>query len=116
MAAITPTNPFRVLITHRNFRSCWVGRALSLVGSWMQSMAIGWLALELSKSAFVVGIVVASGSLPILVFSLHAGVLVDRSGKKKLDPYAQFLLGVEAVLRRCLPVTGHCTVGALIVR
>src|SRR5687767_658365 len=115
MVALTRFNPFRVLVTHRNFRAFWTGQTLSLVGSWMQSMAIGWLALELSNSAFVVGIVVASGSLPILVFSLHAGVLVDRSDKKKLVTYAQFLLGVEAVLLWYLTVTGHITVGALIV-
>ena len=114
MVALTRFNPFRVLITHRNFRAFWTGQTLSLVGSWMQSMALGWLALELSNSAFVVGIVVASGSLPILVFSLHAGVLVDRSDKKKLVTYAQFLLGVEAVLLWFLTFTGHVTVGALI--
>jgi MFS family permease len=114
MVALTRFNPFRVLITHRNFRSFWIGQTLSLIGSWMQSMAVGWLALELSNSAFVVGIVVASGSLPILLFSLHAGVLVDRSDKRKLVTYAQFLLGVEAVVLWWLTITGHVTVGALI--
>ena len=114
MVALTRFNPFRVLITHRNFRAFWIGQTLSLVGSWMQSMAVGWLALELSNSAFVVGVVVASGSLPILFFSLHAGVLVDQSDKKKLVTYAQFLLGVEAVLLWWLTITGHVTVGALI--
>src|SRR5215211_3797781 len=39
-------NPFRVLATHRNFRIFWVGQTLSLIGTWMQSMAQGWLALE----------------------------------------------------------------------
>jgi MFS family permease len=49
------------------------------------------------------------------LFSLHAGVLVDRSDKKKLVTYAQFLLGVEAVLLWFLTVTGHVTVPSLIV-
>lgn len=115
MVALTRFNPFRVLVTHRNFRSFWIGQTMSLMGSWMQSMALGWLALDLSNSAFVVGIVVASGSLPILVFSLHAGVLVDRSDKRKLVTYAQFLLGVEAVLLWFLTMTNHVTVGALIM-
>lgn len=114
MVALTRFNPFRVLITRRNFRAFWIGQTLSLVGSWMQSMAVGWLALELSNSAFVVGIVVASGSLPILLLSLHAGVLVDRSDKRKLVTYAQFLLGVEAIVLWWLTITGHVTVGALI--
>jgi MFS family permease len=114
MVAITPSNPFRVLLTHRNFRSFWIGQTLSLVGSWMQSMAIGWLALELSNSAFVVGVVVASGSLPILVFSLYAGVLVDRSDKLRLVTFAQALLLLEAVLLWWLTWSGHITVSALI--
>src|SRR5688572_15233509 len=116
MVVLTPRfNPFRVLVTHRNFRSFWIGQTLSLVGSWMQSMAIGWFALELSNSAFIVGVVVASGSLPILAFSLHAGVLVDRSDKIRLVKIAQTLLLLEAVVLWWLTWTGHVNVGALIV-
>lgn len=114
MEALARFNPFRVLITHRNFRAFWIGQTLSLVGSWMQSMALGWLALDLSNSAFVVGIVVASGSLPILLFSLHAGVLVDRENKLRLVTVAQSLLLLEAVLLWWLTWTGHVTVPALI--
>lgn len=115
MAVLTPRfNPFRVLITHRNFRSFWIGQTLSLVGSWMQSMALGWLALELSNSAFIVGVVVASGSLPILVFSLHAGVLVDRSDKLRLVTIAQTLLLIEAVVLWYFTWAGHINVAGLI--
>lgn len=114
VSALVRFNPFRVLVTHRNFRAFWIGQTLSLVGSWMQSMAIGWLALDLSNSAFVVGVVVASGSLPILLFSLHAGVLVDRENKLRLVTVAQALLLCEAVLLWWLTWTGHVTVGALI--
>lgn len=114
MVAFSRFNPFRVLITHRNFRSFWIGQTLSLVGSWMQSMALGWLALELSDSAFVVGIVVASGALPILAFSLYAGVIVDRSDKRRLVFYSQTLLLLEAVLLWWLTWSGHVTVGSLI--
>jgi MFS family permease len=116
MVVLTPRfNPFRVLLTHRNFRSFWIGQTLSLIGSWMQSMALGWFALELSNSAFIVGVVVASGSLPILAFSLHAGVLVDRSDKLRLVTIAQTLLLIEAVILWWLTWTGHVNVGALIV-
>ncbi len=90
-------NPFRVLLTHANFRRFWVGQTVSLIGTWMQSMAQGWLALQLSDSAFIVGLVAACGSLPILLFSLWAGVLVDRSDKLRLVTIAQSLLLVEAV-------------------
>lgn len=107
-------NPFRVLVTHRNFRRFWVGQTLSLIGTWMQTMAQGWLALELSDSAFVVGLVAASGSLPILLFSLPAGVLVDRRDRLRLVKTAQALLLIEAVILWLLTLTGHITVGWII--
>ena len=54
---IASLNPFQTLQRHRNFRLFWFGQTLSLIGTWMQSMSEGWLALELSNSAFVVGLV-----------------------------------------------------------
>lgn len=108
-------NPFRVLITHANFRRFWVGQTLSLIGTWMQSMAQGWLALELSDSAFIVGLVAAAGSLPILLFSLHAGVLVDRSDKLRLVKIAQSLLLLEAGLLWFFTWSGHINIPVLIL-
>lgn len=104
-------NPFRVLLTHRNFRRFWVGQTLSLIGTWMQTMAMGWLALELSDSAFVVGLVAASGSFPIVVLSLPAGVLVDRSDRLRLVKIAQSLLLIEASVLWLLTFSGAITVG-----
>ena len=50
----TSLNPFRVLVRHRNFRIFWTGQTLSLVGTWMQQMASGWLALELTDDPLLV--------------------------------------------------------------
>lgn len=109
-----PANPFRVLLTHVNFRRFWVGQTLSLIGTWMQSMAVGWLALDLSNSPFVVGVVVACSALPILLFSLVAGVLVDRTDKLRLVQLAQVLLLVEAVLLWWFTWRGSLGIPALI--
>ncbi|MCC6316216.1 MAG: MFS transporter [Gemmatimonadaceae bacterium] len=109
-----PVNPFRVLLTHANFRRFWIGQTLSLVGTWMQSMAMGWLALELSDSAFVVGLVAASSALPILLFSLYAGVIVDRSDKLRIVRLAQGMLLVEAALLWYFTWRGQITVPGLI--
>src|SRR6476620_1446058 len=89
-------NPFRTLQRHRNFRLFWFGQTLSLVGTWMQSMAEGWLALVLSNSAFIVGLVASAQALPILLLSLHAGVLVDRNAKLRIVRIAQTLLSIQA--------------------
>ena len=106
-------NPFRAL-RHRNFLLFWSGQTLSLVGTWMQSMAQGWLAFDLSRNAFLVGLVAAAQSLPVLLFSLHAGVLVDRTNKLRLVTICQALLGVEAGALWIFTWTGNITVGWLI--
>jgi MFS family permease len=106
-------NPFRTL-RHRNFQLFWTGQTVSLIGTWMQSMAIGWLAFDLSRNAFLVGLVAASQSLPILLFSLHAGVLVDRRDKLRLVTICQSLLGLEAATLWLITWSGHVTVGWLI--
>ena len=116
VTAITPSlNPFRVLVTHRNFRRFWIGQTLSLIGTWMQSMGQGWLALQLSNSAFVVGLVAAAGSLPILLFSLYAGVVVDRSDKLRLVKIAQGLLLLEAAALWWFTWSGQITIPLLVV-
>jgi MFS family permease len=107
-------NPFAVLQRHPNFRRFWYGQTLSLVGSWMHTMARGWLALELTHDAFLVGLVAAAQSLPVVLFSLHAGAMVDRSDKLRLVTIAQLLLSVEAAVLWWLTSTGAATIGWLL--
>jgi len=89
-------NPFRALQVHRNFRLFWTGQTVSLIGTWMQQVGQGWLALELTNSAFLVGVVSAAGSLPVLFLSLYGGVIADRRSKLKIVIICQALLLVEA--------------------
>src|SRR5688572_13769968 len=103
-------NPFRVLGQHRNFRIFWTGQTLSLIGSWMQTMAQGWLALELTNNAFLVALVGAIGALPVLVFSLPAGVVADRTDKLRLVQAMQALMLCEAVALWLLTLTGNITI------
>jgi MFS family permease len=80
----------------------------------MQSMAQGWLALELSNDAFLVGLVVSAGSLPVVLFSLHAGVLADRYEKLRLVKICQSLLLLEAGLLWWFTWSGHISIGWLL--
>jgi len=107
-------NPFRALSRHRNFRLFWFGQTLSLIGTWMQTMAEGWLALELSNSAFVVGLTACAQSLPILVLSLPAGVFVDRHDKLRIVRVAQTLLSVQASTLFWLTWSHRLTIGWLL--
>jgi MFS family permease len=81
----------------------------------MQSMAQGWLALELTNNAFLVGLVVSAGSLPVVLFSMHAGVLVDRYEKLRLVKLCQSLLLLEAALLFGFTWSGHISIGWLLL-
>ncbi|MEO7713952.1 MAG: MFS transporter [Gemmatimonadaceae bacterium] len=107
-------NPFRVVMRHRNFRIFLIGQTLSLVGTWMQMMAQGWLALELTNSAFLVGLVATATSIPILLFTMPAGVLVDRSDKLRLVRIAQGAYLLEATALWALVATHRITIGSLL--
>jgi len=107
-------NPFRVFVRHRNFRIFLIGQTMSLIGTWMQTMAEGWLALELTNSAFLVGLVAVATSIPILLFSLPAGAIVDRADKLRLVRIAQACYLAEASVLWLLTVTHHITIHSLL--
>ena len=112
--ASSSLNPFRVLIKHRNFRIFLAGQTLSLIGTWMQTMAQGWLALELTNSPFLVGLCATAASFPILLFTMPAGVLVDRSDKLRLVRIAQSAYLLEATALWALTATHRITIGSLL--
>lgn len=80
----------------------------------MQVMAQGWLALELSNSALVVGLVASVGALPILLFSLHAGALVDRSDRLRIVKITQAVFLLEAATLWLVTWTGHASIPVLL--
>jgi MFS family permease len=75
-----PLRAFR----HRNYRLFFGGQMISLTGTWLQSVTQGWLVFQLTNSALLLGVVGALTSLPILAFSLIAGVVADRFSKRNL--------------------------------
>lgn len=107
-------NPFRALVKHRNFRLFWFGQTLSLIGTWMQTMALGWLALQLTNSPFLVGLVASAASWPIVGFSLFTGVLVDRGDRLRLVKAGQLLFLVQAVALWYITWTGAATIWWLV--
>jgi MFS family permease len=76
----------------------------------MQAMAEGWLAFTLTRNAFLVGLVAAAQSLPILVLSLYAGVLVDRTNKLRLVTICQTMFAVQSTTLWLLAWTNHITI------
>lgn len=89
----------------RNYQLYFAGQLISLVGTWLQVVAEGWLVYELTHSAFFVGLDAAAATIPTLFLSLIGGVIVDRFSKKKILLFTQassmvlaFALGVLTVL------------------
>ena len=103
-----PRNPFQSL-RHRSFRLFFAGQFVSLVGTWMQVVAQGWLVLELTNSPFYVGVVSALGSLPILFFTLWGGVMADRVHRRRALIILQSLMLMDALALAALTATGTIT-------
>lgn len=93
-------------LTHKNFRYYWFGQCISLIGTWAQNIGQSWLVLSLTGSPFLLGLLGTFQFLPITVFSLFAGVLVDRFPKKKIIIITQSISMVLAFILSALVFTG----------
>jgi len=92
---------------HRDFRLFWSGQLVSLIGTWMQSVAQSWLVLELTNSPFLLGLVGTLQFAPVLFFSFFAGALADRLPKRRLIITTQSVMCVQAMLLAALVHRGH---------
>jgi MFS family permease len=93
-----------------NFRRYFIGQSISLIGTWMQTVAQSWLIFKLTNSATDVGWAVALQTLPVLLFGPYGGVVADRVDKRKLMMALQAMMGVLAVVLGILVVTNHVSV------
>jgi MFS family permease len=91
---------------YRNFRLFFFGQAVSVIGTWMQNIALGWLVLNVTNSPFLLGFMNAVQFLPMLVLSLYAGVIVDRFSKRKILIFTQSSLTILAFILGILTHTG----------
>lgn len=92
---------FRAL-RHRNFRLFFGGQLISLIGTWMQSVAQAWLVLSLTNSSLMLGVVSFAGYMPIVLVALFAGVVVDHVDRRRLIIAAQTLLMLSAFVLAAL--------------
>jgi predicted MFS family arabinose efflux permease len=82
----------------RNFRIYWIGMLVSLIGTWIQQVAQSWLVFQLTNSSFLLGFVGFLNSIPVLIFSLFAGVLADRIEKRRILIATQIAFMILAFL------------------
>ncbi len=118
-AATPPASPFRAL-GHRNFRLYIIGQGTSVMGTWMQQVAMAWLVYELTRSPLWLGMVGAVGQMPALVLAPLAGSVIDRADRYRLLWLTQTLAMAQAWVLTVLTLTGlvaawHVMVLSLVV-
>jgi MFS family permease len=94
----------------RNYRLFFLGQVVSNIGTWMQRIAQDWLVLSLTGSSAAVGITTALQFLPMLLFGLYGGVLVDRLRKRPTLLVTQCAMALTALALAALTLTGHVQV------
>jgi MFS family permease len=105
---------FRAL-RHRNFRLFLAGQVVSLIGTWMQQLALGWLVYRMTRSPFLLGLVGFAGQAPSLVLSPVAGVLADRWNQRHMVLVTQSLSLLQAAALSILVLTGRVDVWHVVV-
>lgn len=96
-----------VAFQERDFRIFWVGQLVSVTGTWMQTVAQGWLILLLTGSPFMLGVAAAARSIPVLLLVVPAGIAADRFDRRRIilatsavAMVASAILGILTILDR----------------
>lgn len=99
----------------RNFTLYFIGQIVSMIGTWLQMVAQGWLVLEMTGSAFWVGVTAAASTIPTLLLSLIGGVIVDRYSRKTILLWTQSLSMSLAFILGIFTLTGTITIPVILV-
>jgi len=105
---------FRAL-RHKNYMLFFTGQCISLVGTWIQQIAISWLVYRLTHSALLMGVIMFAGSIPALLIPPFAGVFIDRINKHKTLILIQALFMFEALTLAILTLSGIVQVWHIVI-
>ena len=100
---------------YRNYRLFFYGQSLSIIGNWVQQIAMAWLVYRLTESAWLLGVTGFAGQIAMLVFTPFAGMWADRFDKYKLLLLTQLLSAVPPVALAALTWAGAIEVWHIIV-
>jgi MFS family permease len=105
---------FRALY-HRNYRLFFGGQGISLIGTWMQQIAMSWLVYHLTNSAFLLGVVGFSSQICSFIFSPFAGVFSDRWNRHRILVATQTFAMIQAFILAFLTLTHRITIHQIIL-
>lgn len=97
----------------RNYRLFFAGQGASLIGNWMQQLALGWLVLRLGGSATALALMAAITQVPTIFLGPVAGVVADRYDRRLLLRFIQYAASLHAALLGILTLTDHITLGLI---
>ncbi|RNI31310.1 MFS transporter [Rufibacter latericius] len=100
---------FRAL-KYRNYRLFFMGQSISLIGTWMQQIAMSWLVYRLTDSVFLLGMVSFANQIPSFLLGPFAGVISDRFNRHRVLLLTQFLFLLEASILAALVLTDTITI------
>jgi predicted MFS family arabinose efflux permease len=97
-------------LRYRDFRLLWLGAFTSTTGTWMQTIAQGWVVLQMTKSPFLLGVDGFLATGPMLIFSLFGGVIADRIERRRIMLWSQYLQMCFAFILAALLWSGNVKV------
>jgi MFS family permease len=104
-----------LLVRNADFAAYSAGSAISLIGMWMQRIAIGWLTWQLTKSGMWLGIVAFADFIPVVLVGPLAGAAADRWDRLRIVKISQALSMLQATILFALTVSGNITIWLLVV-
>jgi MFS family permease len=104
-----------VALRERDFRIFWLGQLISVTGTWMQTVAQGWLVLTLTGSPFVLGLAAAARSIPVLVLVIPAGIAADRFDRRKIVVTTSVVSTIASGLLAVMTIAGTIDIAMVLV-
>lgn len=108
------SHTFRAL-KYRNYRLFYFGNGVSLIGTWMQAIAVSWLVYRLTGSPLLLGLAGFCSQIPVLILTPFSGVLADRFNKHRLLIITQTLAMVQAAMLALLVLTGKPQIWQILI-
>ena len=102
-------------LKYRNYRLFFSGQGISLIGTWMQRIAMPWLVYQMTGSALLLGVVSFAGQIPTFVLSPFAGVLTDRLNRYHVLLVTQIASLIQASILAWLALSGNIQIWQIIV-
>ena len=111
LGVLIPKNPLALVnifssLKNRNFAIYFCGMSVTLVGAWIQQVAMGWLVFNLTNSVFLLSVAVFLSQIPSLLFTPFAGVVCDRFNRRTILMVTQTLMMLQSAVLGFLTIEG----------